>query len=136
MIPGKMKKTSIWKNAVKGSLTSLCGGIVLGAALAWLLQSGKVGENQQGYGVLIVTALSAFVGGVTAEAGEGRGIASALSGAFYFLVLCIGGLLAGGGMQGVLPTLAVIICGSFLGGLLQRPQKKRGKHRKFRTSTG
>ena len=116
-----------------GALFSLGATLILAAVLAKLVESETIPVEKIGYGIMILTVLSAFTGAMVSfsRIKRQRLLVCGVSGAIYFAILMsITALFFGGQYSAVGITALLVLGGSaaaaFLG-LRQRGGRKRKK---------
>lgn len=135
----------ISKQKVTGKAMSIPAGISLAAGisilttlvfswlLAWLVITGRVGENAIGYGAMAILLMASYLGAILAAARVKHRsmMVCALSGAAYFLcLLACTALFFGGQYQGIGVSALIITVGSV--GAALTDAARSGGHKKGR----
>lgn len=90
------------------------------AVLAWLILTQRVGEEVIGWGSMLILAISAALGSLTAwtRIRHRRLFVTAVTAAGYYAVLLVTALAFGGGFSGMGATAGMVVLG---GGIAQIP---------------
>lgn len=140
----------VFNQKTTGRAASMPGGLAFGAAvsvgvtilaaslLAWMLDREILGQNQIGYGIMVLLLLASFLGamGAFAKIKRQRMLVCLASGILYFgILLSCTALFFGGQYSGVGVTALLITAGAIAAGLLGLRSENRRKNRKFKMPT-
>lgn len=121
-----------------GAGVSIVTTIVAAMLIAWLLSKEVIGQDQIGYGIMVLLAGAAFLGSVCAYAKikRQRMLVCLASGVIYFaILLSFTALFFGGQYSGVGVTALLIGAASAAAGLIGLRGGSGKKNRKFRVPT-
>ena len=122
-----------------GGICSLSMTLLLTAVLAKLIETEAVGEENIGYGVMVILVLSAFIGALAAfgRVKRQRMLVCGASGLVYFgILMSMTALFFGGQYSSVGLTALLVILGCMAAGLLGLWQGRGGKRKKIKVNRG
>lgn len=130
------RAVSIPAGLATGGIASMAVTIAAAAILAKLISDELVAMEYMGYGIMAILLISSWTGAAVARTKTKRQkwLVSVLAACVYFLtLLAVTALFFGGQYSGAGETGLLILCGSMVGCLLNRPGKTGRKRSRTRT---